>query len=54
VRVATRDPHQEFVLEPGNTCQVEAGVAHFVSGLHGAPCEVLILQWGGHYNYVPR
>jgi quercetin dioxygenase-like cupin family protein len=54
VRIATRDPHQEFVLEPGDTCQVESGVAHFVSGLHGAACEVLILQWGGHYNYVQR
>lgn len=54
LRIATRSPDQVAVLEPGDTYQVAPGVAHFVSGVNGAPCEVLILQGVGSYNYVER
>lgn len=53
-RIATRNPDQEFVLQPGDSCQVDKGQPHFASGLAGSACEFLILQWGGHYNYVAR
>jgi len=54
VRVATRSPNLAYQLSPGDTCQVKPGVPHFVSGMDGCACEILILQGVGRYNYVAR
>lgn len=54
VRVETRDPDAAHVLMPGDSVAVPAGVAHRVSGNAGQPCEMLILQGVGRYNYVER
>lgn len=51
-RVATRNPDVVHVLSPGQSCTVEPTVAHMVSGVNSSPCEILILQGIGRYNYV--
>ncbi|WP_395346284.1 cupin domain-containing protein [Variovorax sp. UC122_21] len=54
-RVAVRDPEEGArVMAPGEVYTVPAGVPHMVSGNAGQPCELLILQGVGVYNYVPR
>jgi len=47
-------PDGARVLAPGEVYTVPAGVPHMVSGNAGQPCELLILQGVGVYNYVPR
>ncbi|WP_162581518.1 cupin domain-containing protein [Variovorax sp. PBS-H4] len=54
LRIATRSPERVVELAPGDVHEVAAGVPHFVSGLGGTPCEVLILQGVGTYNYVQQ
>lgn len=54
VRIETREPDASHVLMPGESVAVPSGVAHRVSGNAGQPCEMLILQGVGRYNYVER
>jgi mannose-6-phosphate isomerase-like protein (cupin superfamily) len=54
LRIAVRDPDSEHMLQPGQTFEVPRGVPHFVSGIDGAPCDMLILQGTGRYNYIAR
>jgi quercetin dioxygenase-like cupin family protein len=54
VRIATREPDGVIELPPGGFFTVAAGVAHFVSGARGQPCQMLVLQGVGTYNYVSR
>lgn len=54
VRIETKDPDAACVMVPGDIFSVPPGVAHLVSGNAGEPCEVMILQGVGSYNYVPR
>ncbi|ARP84677.1 hypothetical protein CAL12_21615 [Bordetella genomosp. 8] len=52
LRIATRAPDRIVLLDPGDSHTVPPGVAHFVSGEAGRPCEMLIVQGVGAYNYV--
>jgi len=53
MRVEVSDPDKTYVLLPGQTCEVPARRAHFVSGTRGNPCTFLVMQGIGQYNYVP-
>jgi mannose-6-phosphate isomerase-like protein (cupin superfamily) len=53
MRVEVSGPVDTYVLLPGQTCEVEANRAHFVSGTQGNPCTFLVMQGIGTYNYVP-
>ena len=52
MRVETRDPDAEYILQAGETCAVPPNVAHYVSGVDHAPCKFMIVQGEGTYNYV--
>ena len=53
LRVETRAPRQEFLMEAGGDCAVEPRIAHRVSNAGSAICRFLILQGIGAYDYVP-
>lgn len=50
--VKTRDPAAQFVLQPGDIAEVPAGRPHFVEGVDYRPCEFLVMQGVGVYDYV--
>lgn len=52
IRIAVRHPGSVHLLTPGQTFEVRKGIPHFVSGIEGTSCDMLILQGAGHYNYV--
>ena len=54
LRIETRDPHGVHVLEPGQRYAAPPKQAHEVSGLDGGPCQFLIVQGVGTYDFVPR
>ncbi|MFP6746687.1 MAG: cupin domain-containing protein [Alphaproteobacteria bacterium] len=51
--VETRAPRAEYVLEPGQRCEVPPMVAHSVHGLDDGPFKFLIIQGVGVYDNVP-
>ena len=51
--VETRAPRNEYVLQPGERCEVPPKVAHHVHGLDGGPFEFLIVQGVGVYDNIP-
>ena len=51
--VETRAPRNEYVLEPGHRCSVPPKTAHYVHGKDGGPCQFLIVQGVGIYDFVP-
>ncbi len=53
MRVSTRNPDGEYVLEPGGTCAINPRTAHHVAGVDGRPCKFMIVQGVGAYDYVP-
>jgi quercetin dioxygenase-like cupin family protein len=53
LRVETRAPRQEWLMESGGSCSVTARTAHRVSNAGAEPCEFLILQGVGTYDYIP-
>jgi len=53
MQVATRNPHKVHVLAPGGTCAVEPGTPHLVTGVDDGPCQFIVVQGVGVYDYVP-
>lgn len=49
--LALKDPDEVIVLAPGESHPVAARRPHFVGGVDGAPCTVMVLQGVGVYNY---
>ena len=51
--VQTRDPDVVFELQPGNTVEIPAGRPHYAAGVENRPCEFIVIQGVGTYDYVP-
>ncbi len=52
LRVQTRAPRADYVLQAGETCAVPAKVAHYVSVVGHKPAKFMIVQGEGTYDYV--
>ena len=52
LRVQTRAPRNDYILQAGETCAVPAKVAHYVSGVDHQPAKFMIVQSEGTYDYV--
>ena len=52
MQVKTRGPDEVQVLQPGNIYAVSAGTPHYVSGVDGRPCEFMVVQGVGEYDFV--
>ncbi|MDD9906862.1 MAG: cupin domain-containing protein [Rhodospirillaceae bacterium] len=50
--VETRAPRAEYVLGPGERCEVPPKVAHYVHGLDDGPFKFLIVQGVGVYDNI--
>jgi quercetin dioxygenase-like cupin family protein len=50
--VETRAPRAEYVLGPGERCEVPPKVAHYVHGLNDGPFKFLIIQGVGVYDNI--
>ena len=50
--VETRAPRAEYVLKPGERCEVPPKVAHYVHGLKDGPFKFLIIQGVGVYDNI--
>jgi len=50
--VETRAPRAEYVLGPGERCEVPPKVAHYVHGLDYGPFKFLIIQGVGVYDNI--
>jgi quercetin dioxygenase-like cupin family protein len=53
LRVETRAPRAEFILQPGESFAVPPMTAHYVSGVDHMPAKFMIVQGEGTYDYVP-
>ncbi|MBT3369947.1 MAG: cupin domain-containing protein [Rhodospirillaceae bacterium] len=51
--VETRAPRAEYVLRPGERCEVPPKVAHYVHGLDNGAFKFLIIQGVGVYDNIP-
>lgn len=51
--VETRAPRNEYVLMPGERCEVPPKVAHYVHGKDDGPAKFLICQGVGVYDNHP-
>ena len=51
--VETRTPRATHVLKPGDTCVVPPKTAHYVHGQDDGPCQFVIVQGVGVFDYVP-
>ena len=50
--IETRAPRAEYVLGPGERCEVPPKVAHYVHGLDDGPFKFLIVQGVGVYDNI--
>jgi quercetin dioxygenase-like cupin family protein len=50
--VETRAPRAEYVLAPGERCEVPPMVAHYVHGKNDGPFKFLIIQGVGIYDNI--
>ena len=50
--VETRAPRHQHVLAPGERCEVSPNTAHHVHGVGYSPCQFLLIQGVGVYDYV--
>ena len=53
VVVETRAPRATYELMPGQRCSVSAKTAHYVHGKDDGPCQFMIVQGVGVYDFVP-
>jgi quercetin dioxygenase-like cupin family protein len=53
LRVETRAPREDYLMGPGGSCEVPPKTAHRVTNAGDGPCQYLILQGVGTYDYVP-
>ena len=51
--VETRAPRNQYVLNPGERCEVPPKVAHYVHGENDGPAKFLIVQGVGLYDNAP-
>ena len=51
--VETRAPHTTYRLMPGQRCAVPPKTAHYVHGENDGPCQFLIVQGVGVYDFNP-
>ena len=52
MRVRTRSPDAEFVLEAGDTVAIPPGRRHYAAGVDNQACTFMIVQGVGTYDYV--
>jgi quercetin dioxygenase-like cupin family protein len=52
LRVQTRAPRADYILQPGETCAVSPMTAHYVSGVDHQPAKFMIVQGEGTYDYI--
>lgn len=52
MRVKTREPDATHVLNNGDTLAVKPGIPHHVEGASDGPCQFMIVQGVGKYDYV--
>ncbi len=52
LRVQTRAPRADYVLQAGQTCAVPPMTAHYVSGVDHKPAKFMVIQGEGTYDYV--
>ena len=52
VVVETRAPRATYELAPGERCAVPPKTAHYVHGKEDGPCQFLIVQGVGVYDFV--
>ena len=50
--VETRAPRNNYVLNPGERCEVPPKVAHYVHGENDGPAKFLIVQGVGVYDNI--
>ena len=50
--VKTRDPDNEFILAAGETAAIPPGRPHYAAGVDLQPCQFMIVQGVGTYDYV--
>lgn len=53
MQVKTRDPDTVQVLPAGGTFAVSSRTPHYVSGVDDGPCEFMVVQGMGEYDFVP-
>jgi quercetin dioxygenase-like cupin family protein len=53
LRLFLREPGEEVLLGPGETCTVRAGRPHLVTNGGDTSAVFLVLQGIGDYDYVP-
>ena len=51
--ILTRGPDATHTLHPGDTLAVRPGVPHYVEAAGAGPCQFMIVQGVGEYDYVP-
>lgn len=51
--VETRAPKANHELQPGERCSVPPKTAHYVHGKDDGPCQFLLVQGVGVYDFVP-
>ncbi|MBL4721252.1 MAG: cupin domain-containing protein [Alphaproteobacteria bacterium] len=51
--VETRAPRADYILAPGERCEVPPKVAHYVHGVDGGAFKFLIIQGVGVYDNIP-
>lgn len=52
IGVDTREPSQQFLLQPGQSCEVPVGTVHHVSNPGAVAGRYLLVQVLGTYDYI--
>lgn len=52
IGVDTRDPAHQFLLQPGQSCEVPIGTVHHVSNPSPNTSRYLLVQALGRYDYI--
>jgi len=52
IGVDTKEPDQQFRLQPGESCEVPVGTVHHVSNAGAAVGRYLLVQALGKYDYI--
>jgi quercetin dioxygenase-like cupin family protein len=52
IGVDTQEPARQFLLQPGESCEVPVGTVHHVSNPGSATSRYLLVQALGKYDYI--
>ncbi|HWB49229.1 MAG TPA: cupin domain-containing protein [Stellaceae bacterium] len=52
IGVDSREPERQFLLQPGQSCEVPVGTVHHVSNPGGDTGRYLLVQALGKYDYI--